>query len=198
MTLPPSSDFELIAEETAKADLFAPCMVGVVEGQFLKMLARINRAKRILDIGTFTGYSALAFAEGVGEGGSVVTIEADVKAAGVARKVFENAKVGDRVQLIEGDARAIVDDMATAGEKFDIVFLDADKTNYRMYYEAGLKMLNEGGCIMADNALCALVYADDDPVRQSLHDFAQFVRSDDRVEQVMLTVREGILLVQKK
>lgn len=197
MTQLPTNDFGAIAAETQKAGLFAPCMVGAVEGQFLKMLAQIKAAKRVLDIGTFTGYSALAFAEGVVAGGEVVTIEADASAAQVARICFENAQYGDRVRLVEGDARKLVREMAERGEKFDIVFLDADKTYYRNYYEDALEMLEAGGLVMADNALAALVYEDGDPAKDSLHQFAQFVRADQRVEQVMLTVREGILLARK-
>lgn len=197
MTSAASDDFRFIAEETQAAGLFAPCMVGAVEGQFLKMLAIINGAKRVLDVGTFTGYSALAFAESVGDSGEVVTIEADAQAAAVARRVFERAAAGNRITLLECDARAEVEKMVQRNEHFDIVFLDADKTNYCNYYEAALKMLNDGGIIMADNALGSLVYDEKDPVRDSLHHFAQFVRSDTRVEQVMLTVREGILLVRK-
>lgn len=198
MTTLSSDDFLIITEETKKAGLYAPCMVGKLEGQFLKMIARMTKARRILDIGTFTGYSALAFAEALPEDGEVITIEADAKTAKVAQICFDRAANGKKIKLLECDARAEVDRMAEEGEKFDIVFLDADKTNYRHYYEAGLRMINNDGLLMADNALCSLVYADDDPARQSLHEFGEFVRSDDRVEQVMLTVREGILLVQKR
>lgn len=197
MTTHPSEDFVRIADETEKANLFAPCMVGAVEGQFLKMIAQIKNARRVLDIGTFTGYSALAFAEGISSGGEVVTLEADADAASVARRCFEKAEHGEKISLIECDARAKVTELAERGAKFDIVFLDADKTNYKHYYEAGLRMLSEDGIIMADNALCSLVYGKDDPVRLSLHEFAQHVRSDTRVEQVMLTVREGVLIVRK-
>ena len=198
MTTLSSNDFAMIAQETKKANLFAPCMVGKIEGQFLKMMTQIKGAKRVLDVGTFTGYSALAFAQGVGAGGEVVSLEADAPAAAVARKCLANAgAAGTRVTIMECDARAEVERMASNGEKFDIVFLDADKINYRHYYEAGLKMLTPGGLLLADNALCSLVYADNDPVRQSLHEFAQYVRADSRVEQCMLTVREGILMVSK-
>lgn len=197
MTARPTPDFVTIAAETEKANLFAPCMVGAVEGQFLKMMTQIAKAKRVLDIGTFTGYSALSFADGMGADGEVITLEADADTANVARKCFATAENGFKIKLMTCDARGAVTKMANDGEKFDIVFLDADKINYLHYYEAGLKMLNEDGIIMADNALCSLLYGKDDPVKQSLHEFAQFVRSDKRVEQVMMTVREGILLVRK-
>lgn len=197
MSSMPTKDYVTIAEETNRAQLFAPCMVGAIEGQLLKMLTQIKKARRVLDIGTFTGYSALAFADGMDSDGEVVSLEADARTAAVARKCFTQAKNGEKVKLIETDARKHVTKMVEDGEKFDIVFLDVDKTNYRHYYEAGLSMLNEDGILMADNALCCLVYGKDDPARQSLHEFAQFVRSDKRVEQVMLTVREGILVVRK-
>lgn len=197
MSSMPTRDYVTIAEETNKAKLFAPCMVGAIEGQLLKMLTQIKQARRVLDIGTFTGYSALAFADGMDADGEVITLEADASTAAVARKCLAQAKNGGKIKLIETDARTHVRKMVEEGERFDIVFLDADKTNYRHYYEAGLRMLNEDGILMADNALCSLVYGKDDPARQSLHEFAQFVRSDTRVEQVMLTVREGILVVRK-
>lgn len=197
MTSTPTKDYVYIAEETRKADLFAPCMVGALEGQFLKMIAKISRASRVLDVGTFTGYSALAFADGIGPLGEVVTLEADKATADVARRCFAEAKNGRKIKIVEGDARAAVTQLASVGEKFDIVFLDADKTNYRHYYEAGLQMLTENGILMADNALVSLVYANNDPVRQSMHEFTQFVKNDERVEQAMLTVREGILMVQR-
>ncbi|CDF32795.1 unnamed protein product [Chondrus crispus] len=197
MTSPPTADFVNIANETKAAKLFAPCMVGPIEGQFLKMVAQSKSDKRILDIGTFTGYPALAFADRIPSIGEVVTIEADNAAAAVARKCFKSAQNGYKVKLLETDARKAVTDMVHTGEQFDIVFLDADKTNYRHYYEAALNLLNEDDLIMAGNALCSLVYEENDPVRQSLHEFAQFVRNDKRVEQLMLTVREGVLLVRK-
>lgn len=196
MTTNASEDFARIAQETAAADLFAPCMVGQIEGQFLKMMAYVSRSKRILEIGTFTGYAALAFAEALPEDGEVVTVEVDAGCAAVARKCFGEARHGHKIRLLEMDAKKAVEEMVDRGEKFDIVFLDADKVNYAMYYEAGLKMLNHGGILMADNALCSLVYAADDPVRKSLHEFNQMVRRDPRVEQVMLTVREGVLVVR--
>eukprot|EP00171_Calliarthron_tuberculosum_P005346 IDg5346t1 len=164
MTTPASEDYKRIVRRTNEEALFAPCMVGQIEGQFLTTMAFASHAKRVLEVGTFTGYAALAFADGLPADGEVVTLEIDSKCA---------------------------------GQKFDIVFLDADKVNYSKYYEAGLQMLNEGGLIMADNALCSLVFAADDPVRKNLHEFNQMVRRDSRVEQVMLTVREGILVVRK-
>lgn len=198
MTTLSSDDFLIITEETSKAGLFAPCMVGKLEGQFLKMITKMKKAKKVLDIGTFTGFSALAFAEALPEDGQVLTLESEERAAEVAQICFDRAKHGKKIKLVKCDARSEVSRLADSGEKFDIVFLDADKVSYRHYYEAGLSMLNDDGLVMADNALCSLLYPDDDPGRQALHEFAEFVRMDNRVEQCMLTVREGILMIQKK
>lgn len=186
------ADFGAVADATESAGLFAPCMVGKVEGQFLRMMTQIKGAKSVLDIGTFTGYSALAFASG---GAEVTTLEADKKTAQVARELFEKSEYADKIHLVECDAKGYVEELKE--EKFDIVFLDADKVNYKHYYEAALKCVKKDGIIMADNALCSLVYDDADPAKQKLHEFAQYVRADKRVEQVMLTVREGILIVRK-
>lgn len=198
MTSLASKDTQSIARRTKENGMFSPCMVGQIEGQLLKMVVRMTNAKRILDIGTFTGYSAMAFAEGlrVGEG-EVISIENDPKYAAVARETFDESPYAQQIKIVEGDAKEVVRDMAQRGEKFDIVFLDADKENYAYYYEYALEMLPEDGVLMADNALCSLVYAEGDPAKQRLHEFVQKVRSDNRVEQVMMTVREGILLVQK-
>lgn len=198
MTTLSSEDFLIITEETGKAGLFAPCMVGKLEGQFLKMITTLKKAKKVLDIGTFTGFSALAFAEALPDDGQVLTLESEERAAEVAQICFDRAKHGKKIKLVKCDARTEVDRLADSGEKFDIIFLDADKVSYKRYYDASMRMLNEDGLIMADNALCSLVYSEDDPGRQALHEFAEFVRTDDRVEQVMLTVREGILMIQKK
>lgn len=198
MTTPASEDYERIVRRTYEENLFAPCMVGQIEGQFLTTMAFALRAKRVLEVGTFTGYGALSFAEGVVDGGEVVTIEADKKCVDIAQECFDASAYGRKITIVHADARQAVKDMVARGEKYDIVFLDADKVNYSMYYQAGMEMLADGGLIMADNALCSLVYAADDPVRKSLHEFNQMVRADPRVEQVMLTVREGILVVRKK
>lgn len=130
MTMPPTKDFVVSAEETDKANLFAPCMSGPIEGQFLKMTAQIKKASRILDIRTFTGYSALAFADGMGSDGEVTTLDADNSAADVARNCFAKAMNGHKVKLVEVDARKAATEMVEDREKFNIVFLDADKTNY--------------------------------------------------------------------
>ena len=200
LTTPCGPDFETIEKETSKHGLFAPCMVGRIEGQMLKLITRFGKAKRVLDIGTFTGYSALAFAESVPEYGQVVTIEADHKTAEIARKCFSASKHGGKIHLIEGDATMILQELLNDKDThpFDIVFIDADKVNYLNYYEMGLQLLNDEGILIADNAMGGLVYDQQCDSAKKLHRFVEFVNMDSRVNQVLLTVREGVLVVQKK
>jgi predicted O-methyltransferase YrrM len=175
-------------------------MVGQLEGQFLKMFVQTAKSNTVLDIGTFTGYSALSFAEGLPADGSVVTIEYDEKIAAVAKRCFDASAHASKIDLRVGDAPAILEDLASAGRKFDIVFIDADKDNYSTYYKLAMDggLLADDGCILADNSLCALVYDKDDIRRQRLHEFNMMVANDERVEQTVLTVREGITLIRRK
>mmetsp|Transcript_12500 Transcript_12500/g.30767 ORF Transcript_12500/g.30767 Transcript_12500/m.30767 type:complete len:881 (+) Transcript_12500:252-2894(+) len=195
-TTPASKDVNRIADTTKSEGMFSPCMVGQLEGQFLKMMAQTMCAKRVLDVGTFTGYSALSFAEGLasineGKKFEVLTIENDLKIAKTAKSLFNKSAVKDNIKLVTGDAVSIMKDLRKTDEKFDIIFLDADKANYIPYYELAMSgMLNKGGVILADNSLCSLVYRIGDERRQKLHDFNEHVRKDPRVEQVVLTVRE--------
>merc|ERR1719189_2208919 len=128
--------------------------------------------KRILDIGTFTGMSAIAFAESGAQ--EVVTLEFDTKVAKVAQSIFDSihSEVGKRITMKVGDAREIMRRMSIKGEKFDLIFLDADKENYEVYYELAMDggLLAKGGVILADNSACALLYDEKDKRRNALLD----------------------------
>ena len=115
-----------------------PCMVGSMESQFLKMQAQIKGAKKCLDIGTFTGMSAIALAEGMPEDGKVVTLEFSDKIAKVAQQIFDASNVSKKVELRVGPAADYMKKMVADGEKFDLIFIDADKENYIEYYELSL------------------------------------------------------------
>ena len=174
-----------------------PCMVGSMESQFLKMQAQIKGAKKCLDIGTFTGMSAIALAEGVPQDGKVVTLEFNPDIAKVAQQIFDQTTVASKISLHVGAAADAMKKMVQDGEKFDLIFIDADKENYIEYYELSLQLLEKDGIILADNSLCALLYDQDSDVRsQKLHDFNQHVKNDKRTEQVVLTVREGVTLIK--
>merc|ERR1711871_300684 len=199
LTTAASSDVTRVVEATERESMFMPCMVGQLEGQFLKMFAQTARATSILDVGTFTGYSALCFAEGMPEHGRVVTVENDARIAAVAAECFAQSAQAHKIELKTGDAPAVLEELLVAGRQFDIVFLDADKDNYKAYYDLAMRgLLADGGCIMADNSLCALVYDEDDVRRQKLHDFNSMVLADARVEQTVLTVREGVTIIRRK
>mmetsp|Transcript_31485 Transcript_31485/g.36329 ORF Transcript_31485/g.36329 Transcript_31485/m.36329 type:complete len:953 (+) Transcript_31485:178-3036(+) len=206
-----SSNVQTAAKITSEEQLFAPCMVGTLESQFLKMFAKSVKAERVLDIGTFTGMSAIAFAEGslAAKMPAVVdTLEFDKTTTIAAQKIFDNCEpqVKNAIKLHCTNA---VDWMRTCaddpnGTSFDIIFIDADKDNYTQYYELAMgadgrrPLLAEDGVILADNSLCALLYDTDDSRRVALHHFNQVVKDDDRVEQVVLTMREGITMISRK
>merc|ERR1712157_629089 len=211
-TTPCSRNILKAAQITDEQGMFLPCMVGALESQFLKMVASLGQCKRILDVGTFTGMSAIAFAES-GSDVKVTTVEFDEKTANVAQSIFDTLDndVRSRIEMKVGDARDFMKDMATNGEKFDLIFLDADKENYDTYYEICLGgadgngdgtvdegILANSGVILADNSACALLYDENDERRNALHRFNRCVAMDTRVEQVLLTVREGITMIRRK
>merc|ERR1711937_510325 len=168
-----SANIQKASDVTEQEKMFMPCMVGAMESQFLKMQCQIKGAKRCLDIGTFTGMSALAMAEGIPEDGKVVTLECYENVAKVAQKIFDASTVLNKIELRVGKAADAMNDMVNKGERFDLIF------------------------ILADNSLCALLYDQDTDVRsQRLHDFNQHVKNDKRTEQVVLTVREGVTLIK--
>lgn len=197
MTSVPSKNVQEIAQKTMEQGLFAPCMVGTLESQFLKMQVCLAKATTCLDVGTFTGMSAMAMAEGIPPDGRVVTLEFDDKIADVAEASFRASSVGHKIQLVRGSALTSMENMLERGDKFDVIFLDADKENYIPYYNLAMQgLLSEDGFILADNSLCALLYDADDARSQKLHEFNQHVKNDDRVEQIVLTMREGVTIIK--
>ena len=173
-------------------------MVGLLEGRFLETLVWLSGAQRVLEIGCFTGYSALSMAAALPPGGSIITCELDPELAATARRHFDASPWGDQIEILVGPA---LDSIRTQLGPFDLVFIDADKVNYANYYEAVLPLLAERGLIVADNVLWngRVVDADDqsdDTV--AIRAFNDLVRADDRVTCVMATVRDGVLLIRRK
>ena len=193
-----SRNLQNVAHNTEMKKMFAPCMVGTLESQFLKMQCLIKGATRCLDIGTFTGMSAIAMAEGLPDHGEVVTLELDPEIARVAQEGFDASSVGEKIRLILGTATEEMKKLNAAGDSFDVIFIDAEKENYIEYYKLAMDGLLRGdGLLMVDNSLCALLYDKTDIRSQRLHEFNQFVRADKRVQQVVLTIREGITLIRR-
>jgi caffeoyl-CoA O-methyltransferase len=188
---------QLRAETYAKLD--DPQMqVGRVEGRFLELMVKITGAKRVLEVGTFSGYSSMAMAAGLPEGGKLITCDVDPVATKIARRFWDQSPWGDKIELRLGDARQTLSELAAAGERFDLVFLDADKPGYVRYFELALEMLPVGGVLLADNTLWSGRVLD--PKSDNDHAIVRFnahVKNEPRVEQVLLSVRDGIMFCRK-
>ena len=168
---------------------------GFVQGRVLSMFSRMIRPSVVLEIGTYLGYSALCFAEGLVDGGKVITLDVNEETNKVARSFVERSEYKDRIEFHLGEALNIIPYMP---ETFDLVFIDADKPNYANYYNLVFEKLRPGGFIIADNVLWSgKVLAPDDENSQALHDFNLMVQADERVSNVLLPIRDGLMVVCK-
>lgn len=186
---------ELFKESLVKFKL--PNMsVGHSEGSFLKFLIQISKAKRILEIGTFTGYSALAMAEALPDDGEIITLDINEKTTDIARLYWAKSPHEKKIKLILGNA---IETLKTIKDPFDMIFIDADKTNYTNYWDACISKVKSGGFIVADNVLWkGRVLNPKDEDSFALDAFNKHVLSDSRVDVVMLTIRDGLTLAYKK
>ncbi len=170
--------------------------VGPLEGMFLKVLARLVRARRILEVGTFTGYSGLMMATALPKGGELITCELEEKNAEVARRFFDKSGIGAKINIVLGPA---LETLTTLEGPFDMAFIDADKVNYIHYFDLILPMMREGGVIVADNVLWSgRVLGDEgtwDENTRALVAFNQHLRRHAELDRVMLTVRDGMTLI---
>ncbi len=172
-------------------------LTGPVEGTFLRMLVQASAAKRVLEIGTFTGYSALSMAAALPDGGQLLTCEIDPEHARIAQSFFDRSPHGRKINLKPGPALDSITALPDT-EYLDFVFIDADKENYRNYYEAVLPRLKPGGLIAADNTLWSgKVLEPKDPSDHAIVAFNTHVACDSRVDQVLLSVRDGVMLMRK-
>jgi caffeoyl-CoA O-methyltransferase len=196
-TTPDGELFERLAEETRAKTTAPQMMVGRIEGQFLATLVSVKGARRILEIGTFTGYSAISMASALPPDGHLITCDVDPETTAIARRYMAESGHGDKIETRLGPA---LETLETLEGPFDIVFIDADKQNYRNYYEAALPLLADEGLLIADNVLWSgrVVEDDGDESTQAIKDFNEHVRADGRVVSVMLTVRDGMTLVRKR
>ena len=196
-TTPVGELFERLAEETRAKTSAPQMMVGRIEGQFLATLVRLSGARRILEFGTFTGYSSISMASALPPDGRIITCDVDPEATAIARRYIDESGHGDKIEIRLGPALETIE---TLEGPFDLVFIDADKPNYRAYYEAALPLLADDGLIIADNVLWSgrVVEEDGDESTRAIKEFNEHVRADSRVVSVMLTVRDGMTLVQKR
>ena len=176
----------------------AQMLIGPHEGALLAMLVRLTGARRILEIGCFTGYSALCMAEALPRNGRLTTCEIKPEHAEIAQSFFNRSPHGRKIKLRLGPALETLAGLPTSA-RFDFVFLDADKENYVNYYEAVLPRLRPGGMIVADNVLWSgRVLAPKNKTDHAVVAFNKHVRRDSRVECVMLPVRDGVSLIRKR
>lgn len=178
------------------------CITGQVEGQVLKMLVHMSKAKRVLEIGMFTGYGALSMAEALPENGQLIACELEPYLKDFAQPIFDKSPHGKKITVRTGPAMDSLKELAAMGEQFDMVFIDADKHNYINYYKFLLdhNLLRIDGVICVDNTLFkGRVYLKDsaDDFGKALQDFNQFVTNDPRVEQVIVPLRDGLTIIRR-
>jgi len=188
--------FEELREETYAKTSEPWMQVGPVEGRFLKMLVEMTGAKRVLELGTFTGYSALMMASGLPKDGVLFTLDRDEGTNAIARRYFARASYGHKIRPILGDARETI---RSIPGPIDLAFIDADKAAYDHYYEAALGLLRPGGIIALDNMLWdGKVLDPHDEDARAIHELNRKIVKDGRVEAVLLTIRDGVVLARKK
>lgn len=187
-----------IADFTYRTHSQAQMLSGHVQGKLLEQISHMIQPKRILEIGTFVGYSALCLAKGLQTDGVLHTIEINKEDAKTAKGFFDESNLGKKIALHVGDALTIIESL---NETWDLVFIDADKVNYIRYFEAVLPSLRKGGIILADNVLFHGEVLNTPITGKNaiaIQAFNEHIQKDDRVEKVMLTVRDGLFLIRKK
>lgn len=193
------SDLCRALREETRQRMEAPQMiVGPLEGAFLKMMTQLGQATSVLEIGMFTGYSALCFAEALPANGRVLTCEVDEEAAALARKYFARSPIGKKIEIRMGPA---LDTMRHLTGPFDLIFVDADKLNYVNYYRRSLDLLSPQGVMLIDNVLWdgdVLKQPPPDEKTATIQELNRTVASDPRVSAVLVTIRDGLLVVRKR
>lgn len=195
-TTPEPKLLQELAQETREKMQYPQMLTGRLEGRFLKLLVGLSGAKEILEVGTFTGYSALSLAEALPTDGRLITCEVDPGAAQMAKSYFARSPHGQKIELRLGPALSTI---ASIDYPLDLAFIDADKENYVNYYEAILPKVRSGGLMVFDNALWSgTVLNPKDEESLAIDTLNKRVSSDSRVESVLLTVRDGVHLVRKR
>ena len=196
-TTPPDDLLRRLADET-RATLQSPQMLtGTIEGRLLEFLVFATGARRVLELGTYSGYSAISMAAALPPDGHIDTCEVDEQHAAVARRYIEESGHGDRITIHIGPA---LETIARLEGEFDFVFIDADKVNYSAYYEALLPRLTTGGLMAIDNTLWSgkVLEPDDDPGTRAIAELNDRIARDPAVVAVQLTVRDGVTLVRRR
>lgn len=195
----PEGDYLYRLYRATNIEILNPHMAsGHVQGRLLKLLVKMIRPKNILEIGTYTGYSAICMAEGLDDDGRLYTFEVDDELEDFTRRWIEGSPVADKIIFTIGSALEKVPQM---GVKFDLAFIDGNKREYIAYYEMALEHLSDGGWILADNTLWdghVIDPAYKDAQTNGVRAFNDYVRADKRVEEVILPLRDGLTIIRKK
>lgn len=179
----------------------ASMQISPEQGQFMALLIELLGIKEVLEIGTFTGYSALAMARALPEDGRLVACDVSEEWTTIARRYWHEAGVAHKIDLRLGPALETLQALRANGRRFDLAFIDADKTNYRNYYEVALELLPAGGLVVVDNVLWSgrvVEAGTNDPDTVAIRSFNRFVHSDERVSISLLPVGDGLLLARKR
>ncbi|MBV6646147.1 MAG: O-methyltransferase [Cyclobacteriaceae bacterium] len=172
---------------------------GHLQGRVLSMFAHMIRPQRVLEIGTYTGYSALCMAEGLASEGRIITIDINEELESMVREYFRSAgNLGERIDYIIGNAVHVI---PTLTDSWDLVFIDADKENYALYYDLAFDQVRSGGFIIADNVLWSGKVFDPtkkDKDTKAIRAFNQKIHQDERIENVLFPIRDGLMIVRKK
>ncbi|MCB0487520.1 MAG: O-methyltransferase [Cyclobacteriaceae bacterium] len=196
-TSPESELLKRINRETHLSVLMPRMLSGHLQGRVLSMISKMIQPKCILEIGTYTGYSAICMAEGLAPDGKLITLDINEELESRVRGYFREAGIESHVDYRIGDAREII---PTLTDRFDLVFIDADKSSYGLYFDLVIDNMNPGGFILADNVLWSGKVVSDKPDKDTsaILEFNKKVNEDTRVENVLMPIRDGIMVLRKK
>ena len=198
-TTPEDPVLKDLARETYLKALYPQMLSGHHQGKFLEFISWMIQPRYILEIGTFTGYSAICLSKGLQETGKLITIEKNDEIIGYPLKYFKKAEISEKVELIVGDALEII---PTLDFEFDLVFIDAEKKDYINYFTLVIDKVKPGGFLLADNVLWYGRVIDDpktfDKETEGIVAFNKLINEDPRVENLMIPLRDGIMLIRKK
>lgn len=196
-----SGESEVLAELREKTFGERPdksMLSGFYQGRLLAMFSKMLQPRRVLEIGTYMGYSALCLAEGLSENGKVITLDAQPETHEIAKQFWAKSDLNKKIEGHLGDAVEII---PTLDETFDLVFIDADKPNYAKYFDLVFPKMHVGGLIIADNVLWSgtvLDAEDEDKSTRALHEYNRKINADERVSNILLAVRDGLMIARKE
>ena len=194
-----SDVLEQLNRETHLKVVSPRMLSGHLQGRFLSFISKLKQPNLILEIGTYTGYSALCLAEGLAKNGKLISIDVNEETTAFAKSFIQKTQFANNIELIISDANQYI---PTINESVDLVFIDADKKNYLNYYHLVFDKIASGGLIIADNVLWSgkitMAQNEMDKDTLALHQFNEFVQNDSRVENMLLPIRDGLMVIRKK